>query len=304
MKILILTNIPSPYRVDFFNELGKVCQLTVAFERMASSERDASWKNFDAGHFNPVFLKGIKYGVAGAFCPGVVKLLKKDGYDHIIITNFASPTGMLAISWMRMKGIPYWLESDGGFAKNGKEFKEKVKHFFIKDAKGYFATAEEHDRYYMQYGAPRDRIYRYPFTSLFRRDILETPVTAAQKQTLRKKLQMTEEKVCLAVGQFIPRKGFDVLLEAMALLPKSIGCYIIGGEPGPEYLQQVAKNSLQNVHFVGFKPKLQLADYYMAADVFVNATYEDTYPTVNLEARACGLRVVTYNVCGTLETIV
>ena len=31
-KLLFLTNIPSPYRVSFFNELGKKCSLTVTFE--------------------------------------------------------------------------------------------------------------------------------------------------------------------------------------------------------------------------------------------------------------------------------
>lgn len=33
MKILWLTNIPSPYRVKFFNELGTKCDLTVVFEK-------------------------------------------------------------------------------------------------------------------------------------------------------------------------------------------------------------------------------------------------------------------------------
>lgn len=39
------------------------------------------------------------------------------------------------------------------------------------------------------------------------------------------------------------------------------------------------------------------------ADVFVNPTYEDNYPTVNLEAQACGIRVVTYDTGGCRETI-
>ena len=47
----------------------------------------------------------------------------------------------------------------------------------------------------------------------------------------------------------------------------------------------------------------KLAEIYSAADVFVNATHEDNYPTVNLEAAACGTRVVTYDVGGCRETI-
>lgn len=38
----------------------------------------------------------------------------------------------------------------------------------------------------------------------------------------------------------------------------------------------------------------KLAEIYSVSDVFINTTYEDNYPTVNLEARACGLPVITY----------
>ncbi len=47
----------------------------------------------------------------------------------------------------------------------------------------------------------------------------------------------------------------------------------------------------------------ELATIYTAADVFFNPTYEDNYPTVNLEAEACGTRVVTYDTGGCRETI-
>lgn len=47
----------------------------------------------------------------------------------------------------------------------------------------------------------------------------------------------------------------------------------------------------------------ELAQYYTAADYFLNLTYEDNYPTVNLEAEACGTDVITYDVGGCRETI-
>lgn len=46
-----------------------------------------------------------------------------------------------------------------------------------------------------------------------------------------------------------------------------------------------------------------LAKIYSAADVFVNPTYEDTFPTVNLEAESCGTRVITYDTGGCKETV-
>lgn len=47
----------------------------------------------------------------------------------------------------------------------------------------------------------------------------------------------------------------------------------------------------------------ELAAWYTAADVFVNPTLEDNYPTTNLEAQACQTPVVTFNSDGAPETV-
>lgn len=60
----------------------------------------------------------------------------------------------------------------------------------------------------------------------------------------------------------------------------------------------------KNVKCVGFiSDRNALAEYYCAADVFVNPTFEDTLPTVNIESLCCGTPVVTYDVCGSGEII-
>ena len=47
----------------------------------------------------------------------------------------------------------------------------------------------------------------------------------------------------------------------------------------------------------------ELAEYYSSADVFVNPTYADSFPTVNMEALACGTPVITYRTGGSPEII-
>jgi glycosyltransferase involved in cell wall biosynthesis len=47
----------------------------------------------------------------------------------------------------------------------------------------------------------------------------------------------------------------------------------------------------------------ELAEIYTAADVFLNLTYEDTYPTVNLESQACGTPCITYRTGGSPESV-
>ncbi len=295
MKVLFLTNVPSPYRVEFFNELGKYCELTVLFEKNTSEERDASWSNYTFENFKGIFLKGKSYKTDGAICFGVLKYLKRRAFDHIVVTNFSSPTGMLAIEFMRLKGIKYFLESDGGFAKNNRGLKEKIKRHFIKGAKGYFSTADEHDKYYLAYGAKKEALHRYPFTSLKGEDILLIPPTSEEKNALKKELDITEEKVVLCVGQFIKRKGIDLLINAAKTLPENVGVYIVGGTPTEEYI--LLKGNAQNIHFVGFKLKEELKKYYKAANIFVLPTREDIWGLVINEAMSLGLPVITTNKC-------
>lgn len=47
----------------------------------------------------------------------------------------------------------------------------------------------------------------------------------------------------------------------------------------------------------------ELVKLYSSASVFVNPTYADTFPTVNLEALACGTPVITYNTGGSPEAV-
>lgn len=304
LKVLWLTNIPSPYRNDFFNEFGKLCNLTVLFEKKASSERDESWKQFEVKNFKAIFLKGISTGVAEGFCPNVIKYLKKNKYDYIFVTNFSDLTGILAIIILQLKKIPYIVESDGGFPGSGKGIKEYIKKRLLSKALMYFSTGKIHDEYYKMYGASENELIRYPFTSLYTKDILSNPVSSEEKRKLREKLNMPEKYIVLAVGQFIPRKGYDILIRAFSYLDLDIGCYIIGGKAMQSYKDLISDLKLSNIHFVDFKKKQELSEYYMAADLFVHPCREDIWGLVINEAMAKGLPVITTERCGAGQELI
>lgn len=61
----------------------------------------------------------------------------------------------------------------------------------------------------------------------------------------------------------------------------------------PDAIIKVAKTNSQR----------ELAEYYSMADVFVNPTYKDSFPTTNLEAMACGTPVITYKTGGSPESV-
>ena len=283
--------------VDFFNELGKHCELTVIFESNSATARDDVWKQYLVTNFRAVILKGIKHGNAEAFCPSVIHHLRRKKYDKIVVTNYANPTGILAVAVLKMLRIPYIIEGDGAFAGTSKGIKERLKRWLLSGADLCFSTAQEHDKYYRTYGVLDDRIVRYPFTSLSDQDVLSRPVSPEEKAALRKKLGIKEDKVLLSVGQFIHRKGYDILFDALSKMDRDVSCYIVGGQPTEEYLRQVEALGLDNVHFVDFKPKADLSEYYMAADLFVLPTREDIWGLVINEAMAKGLPVVTTDRC-------
>ena len=105
------------------------------------------------------------------------------------------------------------------------------------------------------------------------------------------------KKVAIAVGQFIHRKGFDVLLKAWAECDKDYELYIIGSQPTTEYIELKQALNLENVHFEGFKTKAELQQYYQAADLFILPTREDIWGLVINEAMANGLPVITTDKC-------
>lgn len=297
MKILFLTNVPSPYRVDFFRELGRISELTVLFEKSTSDERDESWKQYQFDHFTGRVMKGVSISVDSAFCIEVLRYIKDRSFDRIIVSNACTLTGMLAIQYMKLHKIPYFIEGDGGIAKNGKGFKESVKRYFFRGAERYYSTGRSHDEYYITYGAKRENLFRYPFTSLRSSDILKAPPSPEQKKELRRQLGIPGEKMAVAVGRFIEGKGFDVLLRACGALDPGIHVCIIGGSPTPEYLRLAEELGLNNVSFLSFMPKEELRRYYMAADVFVLPTRGDVWGLVVNEAMSCALPVVTTDRC-------
>ena len=296
MKVLFLTNIPAPYRVDFFNELGKKCDLTVLFERSNASNREKKWQENKALNYKAIFMKGINVGNEGALCIDVLKYLNKS-YDYIIIGGYSTPTGILAINFLKLRRIPFFLNADGGTIKEENKLMYMFKKSLISSAKYWLSTSNETNKYFLHYGAQEDKIYQYPFTSLKQSDILLNPVSKEEKTKLKSFLGIKEEIVILSVGQIIPRKGFDVLMNAMANLPTNYGLYIIGGKPTDDLINLNEKLNLKNIHFIDFKTKKEVSQYYKCADIFTLATREDIWGLVINEAMAKGLPVITTNKC-------
>ena len=298
-RILFLTNYASPYRVRFFDELGKNAQVTVLYSdrRGTITHRDEKWFEEGQGGFRSVQLSGAIGKGRRTLCLSVLRWLKRD-YDAIIVAGYSSPTVILAMLWMRLLGIPFYMEIDGGLIRESRGARYQIKRFLVRLPSGWLTTGKYPTHFLTHYGADSNRVVEYPFSSFFARDILPDIPTREEKQGLRKELGIPEERMILAVGQFIYRKGFDVLLNAAKKLPSDVGIYIVGGEAGERYTKLRQELGLEGtVHFWGFRTREQLAQLYQAADLFCLPTREDIWGLVVNEAMAFGLPVVTTDQC-------
>lgn len=118
------------------------------------------------------------------------------------------------------------------------------------------------------------------------------------KSNFRLKYNILEKYIVLGVAfGFDYRKGVDVFVELSQLLPKIYKIVIVGS------LGTGIKLPKSILHIPNTSNRLELAEIYSSADVFFNPTREENYPTVNMEALACGCPVVTFNTGGSPEII-
>jgi glycosyltransferase involved in cell wall biosynthesis len=91
-------------------------------------------------------------------------------------------------------------------------------------------------------------------------------------------------------------KGLDVFLELNKRLSDRFQIVLVGTN---EELDNTLPQSIISIHRTS-SPQ-ELAQIYSCADLFVNPTREDTFPTVNMEALACGTPVLTFRTGGSPE---
>lgn len=111
-NVLYITNIRVPYRVDFFNELSKYCDLTVLFERSVSNNRNKQWVDAVKESYKSFYLDGIKIGNESSFSLKIIKYLLQD-FDCIILGCYSTPVQIFANIFMRLLKKPFLMNFDG-----------------------------------------------------------------------------------------------------------------------------------------------------------------------------------------------
>lgn len=112
----------------------------------------------------------------------------------------------------------------------------------------------------------------------------------------------------LWVGRVLPRKGLNLVLEALSRLPSTFHyrLTVVGGGPFasriPTWIKKYHLNE-KKIHIAARVPFSEVKDYYCRSDVFVFCTLRDSFPMQITEALAFGLPVVTLNLHGSAQAL-
>ena len=128
---------------------------------------------------------------------------------------------------------------------------------------------------------------------------IDTTIFKPTPSDFRERYGLEGKRIILGVAStWDDRKGLEDFFKLADMMDDSCRIVLVGLND-----DQVKRCKANMIGIKRTNSPQELAEIYTAADVFFNPTYEDTYPTVNLEAETCGTRVITYRTGGAPETI-
>lgn len=292
-KLLILSDINVPYRVEVFKGLSKAFETVTFFNSKSIKGSHPDWLCHSDSEFSFTVLDN-----RSAITDYQRQIAEITQFDAVLCYD---PWHKRSRKLQRLcikKNVPFILNADGVLDINTRWLKRLIKSYYVRRATLCFAGCDKAVEYFKTYGAQEDKIIRHNFTSFYAKRILEQPYSPEQKSDFKRDLGLGKSFMFLAVGRFVEVKGFDLLLEAWGKTQQQGQLVIVGGGPlHGEYEAQIKRRQLKNVSVVGYVPQEKLYDYYAAADVFVMPTKSDVWGLVVNEAMASGLPVISSDRC-------
>ena len=126
---------------------------------------------------------------------------------------------------------------------------------------------------------------------------VDTSIFKHTESNIKERYGIKNKKVILGVASvWDKKKGLDTFIEISKQLDNEYQIVLIGLNK-----KQIKKLPSNIIGITRTEKVEELVKWYSAAEVFFNPTLEDNYPTVNLEAIACGTPVITFNTGGSSE---
>lgn len=298
MKLIYLTNIPTPYRIKRFNTMVPIFREEgIEFEVwfMARNEKNRNWNiDYSSIKFNYKIWPGIHPAIGGFFAhfnPGLLLALKREKYDIAVIAGMASPTTWLAKPFLRKEIVRIMSVETNLLGKTVKSgLKKIVKEKLLKGYDGYQVTGPlqiDYVNYFCPSSTGADFV---TLPNLIDNEIFNVE---GKKADLRSYGIDTDKLICLMPHRIvdfkIPQEFFEAVKES-----KNTHFIIIG--KGSDVYEATIRNLIKQnnlpITIIPFAQQSEMATLYRAADYFCLPSKEDPSPLSPIEAIASGLPII------------
>lgn len=278
MKVFVLTDSPSPYQVELFNEIQArgECELEVAYLRSRDPER--RWKSSTIEHASIDLDRGN--GVMSH-----ARTSTKEA-DVVVFNYYMHANAAQLIRERSAHGGPwcFWGERPGlrQPAWAGRLWRK-------------WKLAELHDAPVPIWGIGKFAVDEYRREFGPRREYFNLPYFSDLQRFKTGERELKAERVFLFSGSLIARKGVDLLASAFVRLAgdvRNVRLRIVGDGELRTALQQTLRPVSDRVEFVGFKEWDELPGEYGRADVLCVPSRYDGWGLVVPEGLASGLPVI------------
>jgi glycosyltransferase involved in cell wall biosynthesis len=314
-RLVILTEIISPYRIPLFNALAQRAEIDLHVIFLAETDPDLrqwqvpkaeikfayqvlpSWRR-RIGRYNAL----LNRGVGGALAKAAPDVILCGGYSYV-----ASWQSLL---WARAHHIPFllWSESNVQDLRRGHAPVEFLKSKFLSKCSGFVVPGLSALEYLRVHKVDEEAVF--VASNAVDNDFFAAAAAAARQDAAQWRRELVlPERYFLFVGRLVPEKGVFELLSAYAKLDESmrrqVGLVFVGdGAVRARLESQAASVAPGVVRFAGFAQREQLAIYYALAEMVILPTYTDPWGLVVNEAMACGLPVIVSHVAGCAADLV
>ena len=297
-KVVLITNIPTPYRIPLFNELNKLMlqeekELHVIFSESGYQRRkfeiDFNQIKFPFAILNGGTITSNKnVEKTYFFYKGLWNTLNKLQPKNIIVAGF-SAASIITASWCHRNNCSFsiWSGSIETETRNISWLRILLRRQLIKRAQSFIAYGTLAAKYLVKMGATEDRVHIGINT-------VDTIFFAQETEKTRNNIQAKSKFTFTYLGYLVPRKNVNLVLEIASLLLKERSDFkikIIGDGESKNSLESLSiqLGLKDHIEFTGYKQREELPTNFANTNALLFQSDFDIWGLVLNEAMAAGL---------------
>jgi 1,2-diacylglycerol 3-alpha-glucosyltransferase len=308
-RLVILTEIISPYRIPLFNTLALHASVEPHVVFLAENDPGLrQWRVYkDEIKFSYEVLPSwrMRLGPRSLLLNrGLVRALRSAAPDAILCGGYNYVASWQTLFWAKAHNIPLllWSESHSHELRRGRALTEFLKDEFLHSCSGFVVPGRA-AREYLHLHRVHDGIIFTAPNAVDNNLFAASAAEARSNATARRRELNLPDRYFLFVGRLVREKGVFELMSAYAKLDARVreqfGLVFAGDGICRQQLEvEAARIAPGAIRFAGFIHREQLAAYYALAEMLILPTYTDTWGLVVNEAMACGLPVILSGAAG------